>query len=151
MPLPEDWRAFIESLNSHGVEYVVVGAVALAHHGHPRYTGDLDILVRNSTENAQRLEKVLTAFGFGSLGLKAADFSSSYQVVQLGVAPDRIDILTSLTGVTFDEAWAGREQGLIGETRVNFLGREALILNKKRTGRAQDEADLEALGLNDDQ
>jgi hypothetical protein len=105
MPLPENWRAFIESLNSHGVEYVVVGAVALAHHGHPRYTDDLDVLVRNSPEHVQRLQKALEAFGLGSLGLKAADFSDSYRVIQLGVAPNRIDLLTSLTGVTFDEAW----------------------------------------------
>jgi hypothetical protein len=146
MPLPEDWRAFIESLNSHGVEYVVVGAVALAHHGHPRYTGDLDVLVRNSAENTQRLGKALGEFGFGSLGLRTADFTDSYRVVQLGVAPNRIDLLTSLTGVTFDEAWAGRVVATVGETRVNFLGRGALIQNKRRTGRAQDKADLEALG-----
>lgn len=149
MPLPEDWRAFIESLNSHGVEYVVVGAVALAHHGLPRYTGDLDILIRNSADNAQRLESVLAAFGFASLGLKAADFSDSYQVIQLGVPPNRIDLLTSLTGVTFDQAWAGRVEARVGETRVNFIGRDALILNKRVAGRAQDRADLEALGTSE--
>ena len=148
MPLPEDWRAFIESLNSNGVEYLVVGAVALAHHGVPRYTGDLDILVRNSTENAERLEAALAGFGFAGLGLKAADFVDSYRVIQLGIPPNRIDLLTSLTGVTFDAAWAGRVEALVGETRVNFIGREALILNKRRTGRAQDKADLEALGAN---
>ena len=147
MPLPEDWRAFIESLNSHGVEYVVVGAVALAHHGHPRYTGDLDVLVHNSPENAHRLELVLTGFGFASLGLKAADFSDAYRVIQLGVAPNRIDLLTSLTGVTFEEAWAGRVETFVGGTRVNIIGREALILNKRQTGRPQDKADLEALGV----
>jgi hypothetical protein len=146
MPLPEDWRAFIESLNSNGVEYVVVGAVALAHHGIPRYTGDLDILVRNSPENARRLESALTEFGLASLGLKAEDFVSSYRVIQLGVAPYRIDILTSLTGVTFDRAWEGRVEGVVGETRVNFLGRKELVRSKKLTGRAQDRADLEALG-----
>jgi hypothetical protein len=146
MPLPEDWRAFIESLNSNGVEYVVVGAVALAHHGIPRYTGDLDVLVHNSPENASRLESALTEFGLGTLGLKAADFVDSYRVIQLGVAPFRIDILTSLTGVTFDQAWAGRIEILIGGTRLNILGREELVRNKKLTGRAQDRADLEALG-----
>jgi len=150
MPLPEDWRAFIESLNSHGVEYVVVGAVALAHHGFPRYTGDLDVLVRNSPENAQRLETTLAEFGFAGLGLKAADFENSYRVIQLGVAPNRIDLLTSLTGVSFDQAWAGRVETVVEGTRVNFLGRDALILNKRLTGRAQDKADLEALGAVDD-
>ena len=150
MPLPEDWRAFIESLNSNGVEYLVVGAVALAHHGFPRYTGDLDVLVRNSPENAKRLESALAEFGFAGLGLKAADFVDAYRVIQLGVPPNRIDLLTSLTGVTFDEAWAGRVEAIVGETRVNFIGREALILNKRLTGRAQDKADLEALGESED-
>jgi Nucleotidyl transferase of unknown function (DUF2204) len=150
MPLPEDWRVFIESLNSHEVEYVVVGAVALAHHGHPRSTGDLDVLVGNSPENAQRLEEALERFGLASLGLKAADFTGSYRVIQLGVPPNRIDVLTSITGVSFEEAWAGRAKVMVGETPVNFIGREALILNKRRTGRAQDKADLEALGARED-
>src|SRR5215831_2017374 len=83
MPLPEDWRAFIESLNSNGVEYVIVGAVALAYHGFPRYTGDLAVLVRNTPENTKRLESTLAAFGLASLGLKAEDFVDSYRVVQL--------------------------------------------------------------------
>lgn len=147
MPLPEDWRAFIESLNSSGVEYLVVGAVALAHHGFPRYTGDLDVLVRNSPGNAERLESALMKFGFASLGLKAADFVDSYRVIQLGVPPGRIDVLTSLTGVSFDQAWSGRVEAVLDTTRVNFIGREALILNKKMTGRAKDKADLEALGV----
>lgn len=151
MPLPEDWRAFIESLNSSGVEYLVVGAVALAHHGFPRYTGDLDILVGNSPDNAQRLESALAEFGFASLGLKAADFVDSYRVVQLGVPPGRIDLLTSITGVAFDEAWAGRVEAVLGNTRVNFIGREALIQNKRKTGRAKDKADLEALGASEEQ
>jgi len=146
MPLPENWRQFIESLNSNGVEYVVVGAVALAHHGLPRYTGDLDILVRNSIDNSKRLESALAEFGLAALGIKAADFVDSYRVVQLGVAPNRIDLLTSLTGVTFDEAWASRVENLVGGTPVNFIGREALIRNKRLTGRAQDRADLKALG-----
>ena len=150
MPLPEDWRAFIESLNSHGVEYLVVGAVALAHHGFPRYTGDLDILVSSSPENAQRLESAVAEFGFATLGLKAADFVDSYRVIQLGVPPGRIDLLTSLTGVTFDQAWASRVEAVLGGTRVNFIGREALILNKRLTGRAQDKADLEALGASEE-
>ena len=148
MPLPEDWRAFIESLNSNGVEYVVVGAVALALHGIPRYTGDLDVFVRNSAENAKRLESALADFGMGSLGLRAADFVDSYRVIQLGVAPARIDILTSLTGVSFDQAWANRVQAVVGATRVNFIGREELIRNKRTTGRSQDRADLDALSEN---
>jgi hypothetical protein len=146
MPLPEDWRAFIESLNSNGVEYVIVGAVALAYHGFPRYTGDLDVLIRNSPENAKRLESALAAFGFAALGLKAADFAEAYRVIQLGVPPNRIDLLTSITGVSFDDAWADRVEADVEGTPVNFISRQALIRNKRLTGRAQDKADLEALG-----
>jgi len=146
MSLPRDWRAFIESLNSSGVEYLIVGAVALAHHGFPRYTGDLEFLVRNSPENALRLEGVLQGFGFGDLGLTAADFIDSYQVIQLGLPPDRIDLLTSITGVSFEEAWAERIETLLEGMRVNFIGRQALIQNKKATRRPQDLADLAALG-----
>jgi len=146
MPFPEDWRQFIESLNSSGVEYLVVGAVALAYHGFPRYTGDLDVLIRNSRDNAKRLEAALAEFGMAGLGLEAADFVDSYRVVQLGVAPNRIDLLTSLTGLTFDEAWVNRIETSMEGTRVNFIGRDALIRNKRLTGRTQDKADLEALG-----
>jgi Nucleotidyl transferase of unknown function (DUF2204) len=145
MPLPRDWREFIESLNSHGVEYLVVGAVALAHYGHPRYTGDLDVWVRNSPENAERVEKALQQFGLASLGLKAADFTASYRVIQLGVPPNRIDVLTAITGVSFEEAWPQRAQAEVEGTAVNFIGREALIRNKRLAGRTQDKADLEAL------
>jgi hypothetical protein len=145
MPLPEDWRGFIESLNSSGVEYLIVGAVALAHHGLPRYTGDLDVFVRNTPENAQRLEAALGRFGFGSVGLKAADFVNSYRVIQLGVAPNRVDLLTSITGVTFDDAWAARVEGDLGGIPATFIGRQALIENKRATGRPQDHADLDAL------
>ncbi len=148
MPLPQDWRLFIESLNSNGVEYLIVGAVALAHHGFPRYTGDLDVLVRSSPENAKRLEAALQNFGFGRLGLGAADFVTSYRVVQLGVPPNRIDILTSITGVSFEEAWEGRAEVELGGVRMNFIGRHALIKNKRSIGRPQDQADLEALGEN---
>ncbi len=145
MELPEDWRAFIELLNLNEVEYLIVGALALAYHGLPRYTGDLDILVRNAPQNAKRLEVALAGFGLDSLGLSAEDFVDSYQVIQLGIPPLRIDLLTSITGVSFDEAWAERVQDMLGGIRANFIGRQSLIQNKKSTGRPQDLADLEAL------
>jgi predicted nucleotidyltransferase len=146
MPLPKEWREFIELLNCHEVEYLVVGATALAYHGIPRFTGDLDILVRSTPDNAQRVERLLRDFGFAQLGLTAQDFTNSYQVVQLGVAPLRIDLLTSLSGVTFEEAWAGRVSVVVDGVRVNMLGRKELIENKKVTRRPQDLADLNALG-----
>src|ERR1700737_4781118 len=108
MPLQKDLREFIESLNSRRVEYLIVGAHALAFHGVPRYTGDIDILIHNSPQNAARLQEVIVAFSFASLGLSAEDFLAPDRVIQLGVPPNRIDLLTSITGLEFAEAWAGR-------------------------------------------
>jgi predicted nucleotidyltransferase len=139
-----------ELLNSNAVEYVVVGAIALAHHGFPRYTGDLDILIHNTPENARRLESVLGEFGFAVPSLKASDFTDSYRVIQLGVPPSRIDLFTSITGVSFEEAWAGREEVTLGDVRVKIIGRESLIKNKRATGRPQDLADLKSLGADAD-
>jgi len=146
MPLAKDLREFIALLNSQGVEYLIVGAHALAFHGRPRYTGDLDVLVRVSVENASRLEKAVHAFGFSPAGISAADFLAPGRVIQLGRAPLRIDLLTSITGVEFEEAWKRRVAAELDHLPVYFLDRESLIRNKRATGRAQDVADLEALG-----
>jgi len=127
-----------------------VGAVALAYHGFPRFTGDLDILIRSSPQNAERVKYALKAFGFESSGLSAADLSEDYKVIQLGIAPTRIDLLTSITGVPFDEAWGDRVQAELEGVRVNFAGRETLIRNKSRVGRTKDKADLEALKAGED-
>lgn len=147
MPLQKDLSEFIESLNSRNVEYLIVGAFALAFHGVPRATGDIDILVRSSPDNAVRVEKALVAFGFTSLGLSASDFMRPEQVIQLGHPPNRIDLLTSISGVTFEEAWGTRVDDQLYGIPVRFIGREALIRNKRATGRTQDKADLEALGV----
>jgi hypothetical protein len=146
MRLPKDLREFVALLNSERVDYLIVGAFALAYHGAPRYTGDLDILVRCSEENARRIETALRAFGFASTGLKADDFLIPGQVIQLGVAPNRIDLLTSITGVGFEEAWAERQTAELDGLPVSFIGRAALIRNKKATARSRDLADVEALG-----
>ena len=147
MPLQKDLKEFIESLNSHRVEYPIVGAHALAFYGIPRYTGDLDILVRAQPENAARLEQVLIQFSFASLVLSAKDFLKADQVIQLGMPPNRIDLLTSITGVDFDEAWTGRVAGDLLGTPAPFIGKESFIKNKRATGRTKDKADLEALGV----
>ena len=146
MPLHKDLREFIASLNSHHVDYLIVGAFALAFHGLPRYTGDIDILVRATPENAAHVAQVLKEFSFASLGLSAADFVQPEQVIQLGYPPNRIDLLTSITGVQFEDAWARRASGEVNGIPVYFIGRDSLIQNKKATGRTQDKADLEALG-----
>jgi hypothetical protein len=145
MSLPSDWREFIESLNSNNVEYVIIGAVALAHYGYPRYTGDIDILIRNSPENAQRLEAAIASCGLSGLGLQASDFLESYSVIQLGIPPNRIDLLTSCTGVSFDDAWSGRVEATMEGIRTAIIGRDELIRNKPVTNRPQDQADLDFL------
>jgi len=132
--------------NAHEVDYVVVGAHALAYHGAPRFTGDLDVLVRPDKTNAHRVLAALDEFGFGSLGLTAEDFAEPGKVVQLGVAPVRIDIVTSLTGVSWDEVQAGRTIGGFGDQTVRYLGKQQLIRNKRAVGRKKDLADLEAIG-----
>jgi hypothetical protein len=101
MPLDEDWREFLELLNSHEVEYLVVGAFAVAFHGFPRYTAALDLLVRPTEENANRVLLALSEFGFGQMGIQAADLRSPGMVVQLGAKPNRIDLLTAISGVSF--------------------------------------------------
>jgi hypothetical protein len=146
MEVQPDFRDVLASLNAHKVDYVIVGAHALAFHGAPRYTGDMDIFVRSGSDNAQRILQALDELGFGSLGLKAEDFTESDKVIQIGVAPVRIDILTSLTGVSWEEAARGRVTGHYGNLEVFYLGREQLILNKRALGRKKDLADLEAIG-----
>ena len=112
--LSSDLLEFIHLLNTNSVRYVIVGAWALAFHGRPRYTGDLDIFVARDDENADKLMAVIEAFGFGQAGIEREDFLHVDNVIQLGREPNRIDILTGISGVTFDEAWDDREQGKIG-------------------------------------
>jgi hypothetical protein len=142
----QDFRELLALFNAHAVEYVVVGAHALAFHGVPRYTGDLDVLVRPENTNARRILAALDEFGFASLGLTPEDFSQPGKVVQLGVAPVRVDIITSLTGVSWEDAFAGREAGTFGGLKVSYLGRKQFVQNKRAVGRKKDLADLEALG-----
>jgi hypothetical protein len=145
MNLYKDLREFIELLNSHGVEYLIVGAHCLAFHGLPRATGDLDFFVRVSAENARGLKEVIDAFGFASTGLNDSDFLETDQVIQLGVAPYRIDILTGINAVDFDEAWSNRVPGELDGLRVNYLSKDLFIRNKLAVGRSQDIADADRL------
>ena len=146
MEVQQDFRDLLALFSAHKVDYIIVGAHALAYHGVPRYTGDMDILVRSDPENAKRILRALDEFGFGSLGLKVEDFATTDKVVQLGVAPVRIDIVTSLTGVSWEEANAGRVAGTYGGLKVYYIGKREFILNKRALGRKKDFADLEAIG-----
>ncbi len=143
--LQSDLNEFVTLLISWSVEYLIVGGYAVAFHGHPRFTGDIAFLVRATPDNAQRLLHVLHEFGFGSVSFSVEDLTTEGRVVQLGRPPNRIDLLTSISRVTFDEAWAGRVSGSLGEHRVDFLGWDALIQNKTVTGRDKDRADVAKL------
>jgi len=146
MGLSKDWREFLELLNSRGVDYVIVGAQSLAFHGRPRYTGHLDILVRPTPENARILVDLLNQFGFAQSGFKESDFLEPEQMIQLGRAPNRIDLLSSISGVTTDEAFGTKVSAMLDGIPVFVLGKDALIRNKRALGRPQDLADLDTLG-----
>jgi hypothetical protein len=145
MRLQKDLREFIGLLNSNLVEYVIVGAYSLAYHGVPRYTGDIDLFIRSSPQNAASLEAVIRQFGFEETGLRARDFLEPNQVIQLGVAPNRIDLLTGIDGVSFDEAWQTRVPATLDGLPVCMLNKELLIKNKLAAGRPQDVADVKRL------
>lgn len=141
MELHRDFRELLESFNAHGVEYVLVGAYALAFHGAPRYTGDLDLFVRPTPENARRILASLKDFGFGSLGLAVGDFTEPDRVVQLGVPPVRIDLVTTLTGVTWEEVWSARTELATAGIRIAVIDRATFVKNKRATGRPKDLVD----------
>ena len=142
-----DYEEFIGELNAHEVRYLIVGAHAVGFHAHPRATKDLDVLVDPAPGNAARtLEAMSAFFGGADLGYDVADIAAPTMVIQLGVAPVRIDILTSLSGVpTFDSAWNNRVPGRYGHQEAHYLGLEDLIRAKEAAGRKQDQADLESL------
>jgi hypothetical protein len=143
--LNPDFREFIQSFNDNRVLYLVVGGYAVAVHGHPRYTKDLDVWIEMSPDNAANIVKALEQFGFGSLDLKASDFLVPDQVIQLGYPPNRIDVLTTLPGVDFASCYVSRLAIEVAGVRVNFIDLEHLKKNKRATGRHQDLADLEEL------
>lgn len=141
----QDFREFIESLNKHNVRYLLIGGYAVALHGHPRYTKDLDIWIWMDNTNAANLLNALKDFGFSSLPLVIEDFLKPDQIVQLGFPPNRIDLMTSPKGIEFNTCYASREEIEIDGLKVNLIDLNHLKINKKATGRHQDLADLENL------
>ena len=146
MSLPKDWKEFLELLNSRGAEYVVVGAFALAFHSEPRFTGDLDILIRRTPENADRVIETLHAFGFASLAITSEDLLSEGKVIQLGIRPNRIDLLNSLSGVDAEVVWQKRTPGELDGVPLHYIDLESFRINKLAAGRAKDLEDLRRLG-----
>ena len=146
MEIHRDFSDLLACLADAKVEFVLVGAYALALHGVPRATGDLDVYVQPTPENAESVLRALEAFGFGGLDLSVVDFSTEDRVVQLGYPPVRVDLLTSISGVSWSEAVESAETFRFGPIEVRYLGRDTLIKNKRATGRTKDLADIEALG-----
>jgi hypothetical protein len=146
--MSDDFRDLLRELVAAGAEFLVVGAHALSVHGIPRATADLDIWVRPTQENAERVMTALRNFGapLAALGIEARDFTRPDVVAQLGVPPYRIDLLTSISGVQFGDAWIERVHGEIAGVHVPVLGRQSFVRNKRATGRTKDLADLESLG-----
>ena len=149
MQTNNDFRDLFAELNAAGAEYLVVGAHALAAHGHVRATKDLDVWIRASPENASRVYRALGSFGAPLQGLSVEDLAGPDLVFQIGVPPVRIDIITSIDGVEFDFAWRERMPSEYGDQRVHVLSRRHLIENKKASGRLQDLADVEFLEKGD--
>jgi hypothetical protein len=145
MILNQDFREFIALLNAHHVEYLVVGGYAVAFHGHPRFTGDLDLWIRASSENAVRVIAVLHDFGFSSFGFQPDDLTGENQILQLGYPPVRIDIMTTVDGVGFDECYKQKDVVSVGSLSINIIDLEHLKANKRATGRLRDLDDLEHL------
>jgi len=147
--MTEDWADALASLLAEGARFIVVGAHAMAVHGVPRATQDLDIWIETTRENAIRVWNALVRFGapLEDLGITPDDFLRPGTVIQIGLAPNRIDILTEITGVDdFAAAWATRAEHDIGGRKIPFLGRAEMVINKRATGRLKDLADIEALG-----
>jgi predicted nucleotidyltransferase len=146
MEIRTDFKELLELFNKHKVEYLIVGGYALAFHGAPRLTRDIDLFVRPTSENAERILAALDEFGFGSLNLSKDDFTTPGMIVQLGVPPIRIDLITRVSGVSWEKADADKVRGYYADTPVFFISREDFIATKRATGRAKDAADIEALG-----
>jgi hypothetical protein len=145
MDLAPDFDEFIESLIAHGVEFLIVGAYALAFHGAPRFTGDLDVLVRPTRDNANRVLEAIRAFGFPTIGLQPDEIIEGNRLLQMGEEPVQIHVMSAISGVPWDDAWHDRATGNCGRHVVAFLGRDTFLRNKRAAARPKDLADIDAL------
>jgi predicted nucleotidyltransferase len=145
MKAEKDFEEFIELLNKHKVQYMIIGAYAFAIYVRPRNTGDLDIFIESSEDNAELMMQVLVEFGMESLKITKEDFIIKGRVIQIGVSPVRIDIMNNIDGVRFDDAYARTAKVRFGNTLANFISKEDFIQNKSSSNRKKDQADLEEL------
>jgi hypothetical protein len=147
MEVRPDFRELLELFNAHGVEYLIVGGLARAFHGAPRFTADMDLFVRQTEANYHRIVEALKAFGFSGAPITLEEFLLPGEIFQMGVPPLRIDIITSISGVTWDQASAGRMVGKYGTAPAHFIGLKEFLANKTASGRPKDVADVEAMRL----
>lgn len=145
MEISQDFKEFIQLLNKNNVKYLVVGGYAVAMHGFPRYTGDIDFWIEAEKENAEKLVKALYEFGFGSLDISINDFTKQNSVVQLGFPPERIDLITSVDGLTFEECWKEKKEVVSDEILIDYISLNHLRINKAASGRDKDLLDLKNL------
>jgi hypothetical protein len=145
MPVNPDYRELFKIFLEEKVEYLIVGAYAVTYYAEPRYTKDLDILIRPSLENAEKVLAALKRFDAPLTNISATDLTNSDLVYQIGVEPNRIDVLMSITGIDFEEAWTNRVESTYGGAPIYLISREDLITAKKASGRPQDLLDLEKL------
>ena len=145
MRVEKDFKEFIALLNKFDIRYLIIGGFAYSFYVEPRYTKDIDILISQSEKNVDKILQVLQNFGFEDIDLTEKDFFEPEQVIQLGIAPVRIDILTSLKNMEFTKLWKNRVMGHYGDIKVNFISKKYLIKLKQSSGRMQDLADIEKL------
>ena len=145
MEVAPDFDEFIACLTAHGVEFVIVDAYALAYHGAPRFTGDLDLMVRPTVANAARLLKALAAFGFPATGLTPEAVADKRRMIEMGVPPVQIHVMSAISGVEWADVWHDHVDGAFGSRTAPYIGRETLIRNKRAAGRPKDLSDVDAL------
>jgi len=143
MRVEKDFVEFCESLNANGIEYLIVGGFALGHHGAPRYTQDLDVFVNPSRQQFARLCVALDQFGGFKIPQDWEELGE--RILELGIAPIQFHVMSSISGVTWDEAWASRSPGVYGPVQVNYIGLQMLVKNKEASGRDKDRADVKRL------
>ena len=145
MRVEKDYEDLLQSFNKHNVEYCIIGSFAVAFYATPRYTKDIDVLINPTTSNAKNIVKALNDFGFSTLNLTAEDFKTEGTIIQLGFEPVRIDILTSISGISFSQIWKNKVTGIYGSEQVYFIGKDDLITTKLKANRDQDKADIKNL------
>ncbi len=146
MNIHPDFEELLRLIEEHGIEYMIVGGYAVAYHGYPRFTKDIDLFFRMTSENALRLRQALVKFGFNEEDLPLDAFTTAGNVLTFGIAPARVDLLNEIDGVTFDEARPNAVRGRYGNVDVTFIGLADLVKNKNSTQRMKDKGDVEELG-----